>query len=128
MQDAYGILGCYDDGIRAKKKKNYLQAARNFRMCRYYYEHGELDYYYSHIEKRALKSYYWFNYCKTKLTEEAQEMLDKEESEFRGSWRDFVRFNQQKIEDEKSLPSPNRPKKRKNYLKNFITYLISKTK
>ena len=55
-------------------------------------------------------------------------MLDKEESEFRGSWRDFVRFNQQKIEDEKSLPSPNRPKKRKNYLKNFITYLISKTK
>ena len=40
MQDAYGILGCYEEGMKAKKKKNYLEAARCFRMCYYYYEYG----------------------------------------------------------------------------------------
>ncbi len=123
MQDAYGILGCYDEGMCAKKKKNYLQAARCFRMCCYYYEHGELNTYYSHIERRALKSYYLFDYCKAKLSEEAQKMLDREESEFRGDWRDFVRFDREKIEAEAGLPSPNRPKMKKNYLKIFITHV-----
>ena len=124
MQDAYGILGCYDEGMKAKKKKNYLQAARYFRMCRYYYEQGELNVYYWHIERRALKSYYLFDYCKAKLTDEAQKMLDKEESEFRGHWRDFVRFDGEKIEAEECLPSPNRPKKKNNYL-NIFTHIKS---
>ena len=53
MQDAYGILGCYEEGMEAKKKKNYLEAARCFRMCRYYYEMGELDTYYWNVERRS---------------------------------------------------------------------------
>jgi hypothetical protein len=128
MQDVYGILGCYDEGMCAKKKKNYLQAARCFRMCRYYYEQGELNVYYRHIERKALNSYHWFDYCKSRLTNEAQNMLDKEEAEFRGYWRDFIRFDCQKIDEEKDLPSPNRTKKRKNYLKNFITHVESMIK
>ena len=99
-----------------------MKAARLFRMCRYYYEQGELDTYYWHVERRAWKSYYWFDYCKAKLTKEAQQMLDKEESEFLGHWRDFVRFDQQKIDEEERFPSPNRPKKWKNYLKIFGFY------
>ncbi len=121
-QDIYGILCCYDEGMAEKKKRNYLKAARLFRMCRYYYEQGELDTYYWHVERRAWKSYYCFNYCKAKLTKEAQQMLDKEESEFLGHWRDFVRFDQQKIDEEEGFPSPNRPKKWKNYLKIFGLY------
>jgi hypothetical protein len=122
MQDAYGILYSFDEGKYAKKKKNYLQAARCFRICRYFYEQGELSEYYPHVERRALKSYHWFDYCKSKLTDEAQNMLDKEEAEFCVNWRDFVHFNYQKIEEEKGMPSPNRPRKRKNFLKIIISY------
>ena len=125
MQDAYGILGCYEEGMEAKKKKNYLEAARCFRMCRYYYEMGELDTYYWNVERRAQKSYYWFDYCKSKLTEDAQKLLELEESAFRGNWRDFVRFQQQKIDKGKGVPSPNRPEKRKNYLTIFVDYIIN---
>ena len=128
MQDVYGIIYCYEDGMSAKKKKNYLQAARSFRMCRYYYEQGELNVYYRHVERKALNSYHWYDYCKSRLTDEAQNMLDKEEAEFRGHWRDFVRFDIEKIEAEAGLPSPNRPKKRKNYLKIFKFYVKSMIK
>ena len=55
-------------------------------------------------------------------------MLDKEEAEFCGHWRDFVRFDTEKIESEAGLPSPNRPKKRKNYLKIFKFYVKSMIK
>ena len=92
-------------------------------MCRYYYEMGELDTYYWNVERRAQKSYYWFDYCKSKLTEEAQKLLELEESAFRGNWRDFVRFQQQKIDKGKGVPSPNRPEKRKNYLTIFVDYI-----
>ena len=125
MQDVYGIIGCYEEGMEAKKKKNYLEAARCFRMCYYYYEYGELNVYYRHVERRAQKSYYWFDYCKSKLTEDAQKMLELEESAFRGNWRDFVRFQQQKIDKEKGVPSPNRVEKRKNNLKLLITHIKS---
>ena len=112
MQDAYGILDCYSDGMDAKKKKNYLQAARCFRMCRYYYEQSELSDYYFQVERRAHKSYYWFDYCKSKLTDDAQNMLENEESGFRGHWRDFVRFDEQRIKEEKDTPSPNKLQRR----------------
>lgn len=107
MQDIYGIIGCYDEGMEAKKEKNYLRAARCFRMCRYYYEYGELNFYFSHVEKRAQKSYRLYDRCKSKLTKEAQYMLYIEEAEFHGYWRDFVKFDQHKINEEKDSPSPN---------------------
>ena len=113
MRDIYGIIGCYDEGMEAKKEKNYLQAARCFRMCRYYYEYGELNFYFSHVEKRAKESYRLYVRCKSKLTKEAQYMLYIEEAEFRGCWRDFVKFDQQKIMEEKDSPSPNKSKKKK---------------
>lgn len=42
-QDIYGIINCYEEGKAEMKKKNFLKAARLFRMCRYYYEQGELN-------------------------------------------------------------------------------------
>lgn len=123
MRDAYGILDCYEEGMEAKKKKNHLKAARCFRMCYYYYEYGDLNVYYRHIERRAHKSYHWFDYCKSKLTEDAQKALELEESSFCGNWRDFVRFQEQMIDKEKSLPSPNRPKKMMNYLQFLIDHI-----
>ena len=123
MGDAYGILGSYEEGKTARKKKNYLQAARCFRMCRYYYEQSELPVYYIQVEFYAMRSYHWFDYCKSKLTEEAQEMLEKEESEFHGNWRDFVRFDQQKIDEETGTPSPNKPTKRKIFMKKMLSYI-----
>ncbi len=74
MQDAYGILGCYEEGMEAKGKRTTLR------------QQGVLE-------------------C--------------------AIWRDFVRFQQQKIDKEKELPSPNRPEKRKNYFKIFITHVKS---
>lgn len=65
MQDVYVIIYCYEDGMSAKKKKSYLQAARNFRMCRYYYEQGELNDYYCNVERKALNSYHWYDNCKS---------------------------------------------------------------
>lgn len=54
-----------------------------------------------------------------------KKLLELEESAFRGNWRDFVRFQQQMIDKEKEVPSPNRPEKRKNNLKIFIAHLKS---
>ena len=71
MQDAYGILGCYEEGMEAKGKRTTLR------------QQGVLE-------------------C--------------------AIWRDFVRFDQQKINEEEGFPSPNRPKKWKNYLKTFGLY------
>lgn len=109
MSDLGGIDSSYKEGKEAMKKKNYLQAARLFRMCHYYYENGELPVYYMYLEQYGLDSTDKYEYCKSKLTDEAQRMLEEEE-EHRGDWREFIRFNCMKMDEEVGIPSPNRPR------------------
>ncbi len=109
MSDLGGIDLNYSEGKLEKRKKNYLKAARLFLVCHYYYNYGELPVYYSHLERYGLNAMNQYEFCKSKLTDEAQRMLEKEEREFEGSWRDFVSFVYQRIKEEEGLPSPNRP-------------------
>ena len=102
----------YREGMEEKKKKNYLLAARLFRNCYYYYEYGELPVYYSHLEQYGLDSIDKYEYCKSKLTDEAQRMLEEEEENFHGDWREFIRYNIKKLLEEEDFPSPNRPKEK----------------
>ena len=109
MSDLGNIDGTYQEGMAEKKKKNYLCAARLFRMCHHYYEYGELPVYYPHLERYGLDAGWQYEDCKSKLTDEAQRMLEKEEDEHYGNWREFVHYDYKKIEEESSSPSPNRP-------------------
>ena len=109
MSDLGNIDATYQEGRAEKKKKNYLRAARLFRMCHNYYLYGELPVYYWHLETYGLDSESQYEYCKSKLTDEAQLMLEEEEKQHFGNWREFMRFNSEKIDEEKGIPSPNRP-------------------
>jgi len=109
MSDLGNIDATYQEGRAEKKKKNYLRAARLFRMCHNYYLYGELPVYYWHLETYGLDSESQYEYCKSKLTDEAQLMLEEEERQHFGNWREFMRFNSEKIDEEKGIQSPNRP-------------------
>ena len=109
MSDLGGIDLSYREGKEEKKKKNYLRAARLFRMCHYYYTYGELPVYFSHLEKFGMNAMEQYEYCKSKLTDEAQQMLGTEMYKHEGSWRDFVRYDIMKMKEEENTPSPNRP-------------------
>lgn len=112
MSDLGGIDMSYTEGKMEKKKKNYLKAARLFRMCHNYYVYGELPVYYWHLETYGLNAESQYEYCKSKLTDEAQRMLEEEDKLCFEHWRDYVRFDEMKIEEESGTPSPNRPKKK----------------
>ncbi len=104
-----GIIFNYEEGEEAMKEKNFLKAARLFRMCHLYYEQGELSYYDLTADKYGNDSICRYEYCKSRLTDEARKMLETEENEYYGHWRDFVKYDQQKIEEESGKPSPNKP-------------------
>ena len=110
MSDLGNIEPPYREGLAEKKAKNYLRAARWFRICYYYYEYGELPMYFMQLESYGLDAMDKFEYCKSKLTDEAQRMLEKEEREHYGDWREFIRLNYKKMDEEENMPSPNRPK------------------
>lgn len=112
MSDLGGIEMCYLEGKEEKKKKNYLCAARLFRMCHYYYEYGELPVYYPHLERYGIDAEWQYEDCKSKLTVEAQRMLEEEERTHFGDWREFMRFNSEKMDEEQGMPSPNKPRKK----------------
>lgn len=112
MSDLGGIDMSYTEGKMEKKRKNYLKAARLFRMCHYYYTYGELPVYYWHLECYGLNAPDQYEYCKSKLTDETQRMLEEEENMHFDHWRDFILFNDKKIEEESGMPSPNRPKEK----------------
>lgn len=112
MSDLGGIEICYIEGKEQKEKKNYLCAARLFRMCHHYYEYGELPVYYPLLKRYGLDAKRQYKDCKSKLTDETQHMLEKEEQEHHGNWREFVRHDSEKIREEAGSPSPNRPKKK----------------
>ncbi len=109
MSDLGNIDATYQEGRAEKKKKNYLRAARLFRMCHNYYLYGELPVYYWHLETYGLDSESQYEYCKSKFTDEAQQMLEEEERQHFGNWREFMRFNSEKIDEEEGIQSPNRP-------------------
>ena len=112
MSDLGNIDGTYQEGMAEKKRKNYLCAARLFRMCHNYYEYGELPVYYQHLERYGIDAGWQYEDCKSKLTDEAQRMLEKEEQEHYGNWREFVHYDYEKTVEESNYPSPNRPKKK----------------
>lgn len=85
MSDLGSIDATYKEGRAVKKKKNYLRAARLFRMCHNYYLYGELPVYYRHLERYGLDAEWLYEDCKSKLTDEAQRMLEKEEYELCGN-------------------------------------------
>lgn len=65
----------------------------------------------SMLEKNGIDAEYQYEICKSKLTDEAQRMLENEAHEHFGNWRKFVLFDGEKISEESGSPSPNRPQK-----------------
>ena len=117
MSSLGGIDMSYREGMEEKKKKNYLLAARLFLNCYYYYEYGELPVYDWRLEKYGQDAINQYEYCKSKLTDEAQRILEYQEETFHGDWRDFIRFNIQMMQEEADSPSPNRQKDKRKWLR-----------
>ena len=119
MPATYDVIYTHKEAKAAKRKRNYLKAARLYRMCHYEYYNGELgDIFFLHVQIYGESAYRRYLYCKSKLTNEAQMMLEKEEDEM-GDWRKLVRLDSDRIEMEKGSPSPNKPKDRKRWMKYF---------
>ena len=77
---AFGpIVECYEEGIQLKKEKKYLEAARAFNQCIWYFNYGELPVYSKAIDKIVNKAYSQYDKCRSKLPKELQEILDSEE-------------------------------------------------
>lgn len=112
MSDLGNIEPPYKEGMKEKQSKNYLRAARWFRICFYYYDDGELPFYDIYLEYYGLDAIDQFEYCKSRLTDEAQGMLEMEEEEHQGDWEEFIQFNYKKMKEEANLSSPNRPYKK----------------
>ena len=119
MPATYDVIYTHEEAKAARRKRNYLKAARLYRMCHNHYNYGELgDIFYSNVQGYGLSAYDSYLYCKSKLTNEAQIMLEKEEDEM-GDWREFVRLDSDRIEMEKGSPFTNKPSLRKKWMKCF---------
>lgn len=119
MPATYDVIYTHEEAKAAKRKRNYLKAARLYRMCHNHYNYGELgDIFYSNVLRYGLSAYDSYLYCKSKLTNEAQMMLEKEENEM-GDWREFIGFDSDRIEMEKDSPYPNKP----SFWKKWMKYL-----
>lgn len=101
----------YCDGVAAMKAGNYLCAARYFRICYLFYEEDELPYWYEEKDCHGGDAIFMFWKCRSKLTDEAQGMLQDEWKKYGGNWNDMVDYDCEMIGKEYNQPSPNRPKK-----------------
>ena len=79
MSSIGAIIETYEDGMEAKRQKNYLRAARLFRMCSCYYEEGELPEFFEKVKRYGEDAMSQFEECNSMLTKKAQRMLKKEE-------------------------------------------------
>lgn len=109
------IIDNYEAAKQAEKEKNYLLAARYYRICSLFYENGELPMYDSQVEEYGTNSYSSYLSCRAKLLDEAQQMLTSEMKDFYkrkrdGSidWRKFIDEEYDRIMSEHGKPSPNR--------------------
>lgn len=119
MPATYDVIAAHQTARSARWRRNYLRAARSYRMCHYYYNNGELgDVFYFHVQTYGESAYYYYLKCKSKLTDEVQRMLENEEESM--DWKSLVKYDDKKILSEWNMPSPNRPTRIARWWKNFI--------
>lgn len=112
MSSIGAVIETYEEGMEAKRQKNYLRAARLFRMCSYYYEEGELPEFSEKVKRYGENSMWQFEKCNSMLTKKSQRMLKKEERMFKSkNWTEFVAFDAEKTRQEHNTPSPNKSQK-----------------
>ena len=112
MSSIIAVIETYEEGMEAKRQKNYLRAARLFRMCSYYYEEGELPVFFEKVKRYGEDAMSQFEKCNSMLTKKGQRMLKKEERNFKKKkWTEFVAFDAAKIQQEYNTPSPNKSQK-----------------
>ena len=114
------VIDFYEDAQAAEKKQNYLSAARLYRLCYLYYEHGDLPVYYPQVEEYGQRAYGRYDICKFHLTKEAQRMLEYEEKGMK-DWRVFVNEEYNRWLSEAGTPSPNAPE---SFLMKFIRKIV----
>ncbi len=109
MSSLDSVIEYYNKGIEAKTEKNFLRAARYFRMCYYHFQEGELPLFDEKVKQCGEDSTRQYYFCKSRLTDEAKRMLEKErKTMLNGNWQKFVQFTYNKILEEWNTPSPNR--------------------
>lgn len=112
MTEELNVIESYRTAKRAKKKKQYLLAARLYRLCALYYENGKLGPFDRQVQNYGETAPRYYNACKSKLSPQEQEMLNADDAKYtavddrytmRGryfiwSWRDLVKEEWEKID------------------------------
>lgn len=107
MSHIGAVIDSYNDALAAEQAKNYLTAARHYRLCILFYENGELPCFVQEVKEDAGIAYSGYARCRSKLCTEIQDMLDTEKSKYVSSsyfvwnWQDFVNEEYQRIEAER---------------------------
>lgn len=107
MSEQLCVIGYYEQGLMAWKKKKYLLAARLFRLCALYYANCELGMYDREVQNEGTSALYKYDKCRAKLSHLEQERLDAEEAKyisedrnyFIWTWRDFVKEERSRIDE-----------------------------
>lgn len=120
------IIDNYEAAKQAEAEKNYLLAARYYRICSLFYENGELPMYDSLVEKYGTNSYSRYLSCRAKLLDDVQQMLTSEMKDFyrrkcNGSidWKTFIDEEYNRIMSEHGKQSSNRMMKNRVGKKNL---------
>ena len=88
MPATYDVIETYEKALEAEKQKNYLKAARLYRMCDQIYHSGELgDIFIQQVQDYGTTAYGCYLSCKSKLTKEYQHILEEVEKIVFGDWK-----------------------------------------
>ena len=104
MPATYDVIETYDKALEAEKQKNYLKAARLYRMCDQIYHSGELgDIFIQQVQDYGTTAYGRYLSCKSKLTKKYQYFLGEEEKYWKGDWKEKVKYDSDRIKIEENI-------------------------
>ena len=127
MPVTYDVIETYEKALEAEKQKNYLKAARLYRMCDQFYYNGELgDIFIQQVQDYGTTAYGRYLSCKSKLTKKYQYFLEEDEKIMKEDWIEKVKYDFDKIKAEENMPSPNREVKPWWERMNFFKHLFKK--
>lgn len=127
MPATYDVIETYEKALEAEKQKNYLKAARLYRMCDQFYYNGELgDIFIQQVQDYGTTAYGCYLSCKSKLTKKYQYFLEEDEKIMKEDWIEKVKYDFDKIKAEENMPSPNREVKSWWERMNFFKHLFKK--
>lgn len=97
MADFATVIDTYEDGMAAMKEKDYLTAARLFRICNYAYEIAELPVFMKEVQQYGERAEGKYRACLRKLPKVQREMLEREEELHYANWGEGIKYDYEQL-------------------------------